>query len=137
MRRRSGKIKIKHRVDRRRGGWKEVGEESEEGSKELVASRVEEGNIKSEKGDRKKSRLAFRNLRIISSQLSQSLSIATFRSDCRGFKRSPFSSQANFLKLNSSLALSSLSFLVSTVHRMALPEHPVHSTGPHCQFTSL
>lgn len=56
MRRRRGKIKIKHRVDRRRGGWKEVGEESEEGRSGLEASRVEEGNIESERGETEKSR---------------------------------------------------------------------------------
>lgn len=59
MRRRRGKIKIKHRVDRRRGGWNEVGEESEEGSKGLEASRVEEGNIKNERKETEKSRDEF------------------------------------------------------------------------------
>ena len=61
MRRRRGKIKIKHRVDRRRGGWKEGGEESEEGRSGLEASRVEEGNIKNERKETEKSRDKFAN----------------------------------------------------------------------------
>lgn len=46
MKRSSGKIKIKQRVVRRRGGWNEGEEVSEEGNKGLETSREEFGNMR-------------------------------------------------------------------------------------------
>jgi len=46
MKRSSGKIKIKQRVVRRRGGWNEGEELSEDGNKGLETSRDELGNMR-------------------------------------------------------------------------------------------